>query len=171
MSNAAASEKPPVLRERTFQWGDPALILEAARGLSGLELVRKIFQGELPKPPSLDLIDFRLAKVEAGAVDFEFDPAEFHYNPMSTVHGGVISTLLDSAMSISVLTSLPAGVGFSTLELKVNFVRAASARTGTMRAVGHVVYGGTRTATAEAKLLDKDGKLYAHSTTTCLILS
>jgi uncharacterized protein (TIGR00369 family) len=157
-------------RIRTFSWSDPAIGVEAARSLSGLDFVRKLLSGEIPAPPVTELMGFRLVEVEPGAVVFAFEPAEFHYNPMGAVHGGVISTLLDSAMGISVLTHLPPGTGFSTLEIKVNFVRSISSKSGTLSAEGKVIHLGARTATAEARLVDREGKLCAHSTTTCLIL-
>jgi uncharacterized protein (TIGR00369 family) len=162
-----AGAKP---RVRTFSWGDPAIGMEVARSLSGVDFVRQIMRGEIPAPPIMDLIDFRLVKVEPGEVTFQFEPAEFHYNPMGGVHGGVVSTLLDSAMGLSVLTQLPPGSGFSTLEVKVNFVRAISAKTGTLLAEGKIVHLGARVATAEARLVDPQGKLHAHATTTCLVL-
>jgi uncharacterized protein (TIGR00369 family) len=162
-----ATAKP---RSRTFSWGDPAIGMAVARSLSGLDFVRGVMRGEIPAPPVMDLIEFRLAKVEPGEVTFGFEPAEFHYNPMGSVHGGIVSTLLDSAMGLAVLTQLPAGSGFSTLEVKVNFVRGVSARIGKLLAVGQVVHGGARVASAEGRLVDLQGKLYAHSTTTCLIL-
>jgi len=157
-------------RVRTVSWGDPAISVEAARSLCGIDFVRKIMLGEIPPPPAFDLLDFRLVKVEPGGVACEFDPAEFHYNPMGGVHGGIVSTLLDSVMGLAVHTRLPVGALFSTLELNVNFVRPISVKTGKLLAEGKVVHPGSRVATAEARLLDEDGKLYAHGTATCLIL-
>lgn len=157
-------------RVRTISWGDPAIGAEVARSMSGVDFVRKIMRGEVPAPPIMDLIGFRLVKVEPGEVTFEFEPAEIHYNPMGGVHGGVVTTLLDSAMGLAVLAQLPLGSGFSTLEVKVNFVRGISAETGTLLAEGKVVHPGAKVATAESRLVDRQGKLYAHGTTTCLVL-
>jgi uncharacterized protein (TIGR00369 family) len=159
---------PP--RTRTFSWGDPAIGMDAARSSGGLDFVRRIMRGEIPAPPIMELIGFRLAEAEPGEVTFECEPAEFHYNPMGGVHGGVVSTLLDSAMGLAVLSLLPPGGGFSTLEIKVNFVRAASAKNGALRAEGKVVHLGSRIATAEGRLVDRDGRLYAHGSSTCLVL-
>jgi len=101
---------------------------------------------------------------------FECEPGEQHYNPIGVVHGGLAMTLLDSAMGCSVHTRLPAGKGYTTLEAKVNLVRAITIRTGTLRATGRVIHLGGKTATAEGRLEDADGKLYAHGTTTCIVL-
>ncbi|HXZ02455.1 MAG TPA: PaaI family thioesterase [Stellaceae bacterium] len=166
-SRESDTSKP---RVRTFSWGDPAIGADVARSSSGVDFVRKIMLGEVPAPPIMDLVDFRLVKVEPGAVSFEFEPAEIHYNPMGGVHGGIVSTLLDSAMGLSVLSQLPPGSGFSTLEIKVNFVRGITEETGTLRAEGKIVHPGAKVATAEARLVDRQGKLYAHGTTTCIIL-
>ncbi len=161
------SEKP---RVRTFSWGDPAISVQAARSLSGIDFVRKIMRGQIPAPPVLGLIDFRLVKVEPGAVSAELEPAEFHYNPMGGVHGGIVCTLLDSVMGLAVHAQLPPGSLFSTLEVKVNFVRPISVKTGMLLAEGKVVHAGSRIATTEARLVDRQGKLYAHGTATCIIL-
>jgi len=101
---------------------------------------------------------------------FEIAPAEQHYNPIGVVHGGIAMTLLDSAMGCAVQTRMPAGGGYTTLEAKTNLVRAVTADTGALRAVGKVVHVGKRVATAEARLEDREGKLYAHATSTCIVL-
>ena len=144
----------------------------AARGLElpGLEYVRRIFEGELPPPPIATLMGFRGVEAERGRAVFEIEPGEEHYNPIGSVHGGVALTLLDSAMGCAVHTLLDAGVGYTTLEVKANFVRAITAETGLVRCEGVVVHGGSRVATAEGRVTDASGKLLAHGTTTCLIL-
>jgi uncharacterized protein (TIGR00369 family) len=101
---------------------------------------------------------------------FEVTPGERHYNPIGVVHGGLAMTLLDSAMGCSVQTQMPAGGGYTTLEAKTNLVRAITTETGLLRAIGNVVHVGKRIATAEGRLEDKAGKLYAHSSTTCIVL-
>ncbi|MGO8949973.1 MAG: PaaI family thioesterase, partial [Ktedonobacterales bacterium] len=111
-----------------------------------------------------------LLEVDEGRALFVVQPAEYHYNPIGVVHGGLAATLLDSAMSCAIQTTLPAGVGYTTLEIKVNFVRPITLDSGELRCEGKVVHGGSRTATAEGQLLDQAGKLYAHGTTTCIIL-
>ena len=156
-------------RTRTISWEDPRALAEAARGLSGLEYLRKIVSGELPRPPMGALMDFGLAELEEGRAVFTVEPAEYHYNPIGVVHGGLAATLLDSAMGCAVHSMLPAGAGYTTLEIKVNYVRALTAETGLVHCEARAVHVGGRTATAEGRVVDKDGKLYAHGTTTCLI--
>lgn len=143
----------------------------AARGqeLSGLEYVQAIFRGQLPAAPISELIGFRGVEAEPGRAVFEMEPGPQHYNPIGSVHGGVALTLLDSAMGCAVHTTLEAGVGYTTLELKTNFVRAITADTGLIRCEGVVLHQGSRIATAEGKLTDAAGKLLAHGTTTCLL--
>jgi uncharacterized protein (TIGR00369 family) len=157
-------------RVRTFSWGDPAIGVEAALSLSGIDFVCTIMRGQIPAPPIFDLIDFRLVKVEPGEVNGEFEPAEFHYNPVGGVHGGVVCALLDSVMGLAVLTQLPPSSAWSALEIKVNFVRPLSVKTGTLRAEAKVVHPGSRMPTAEGRIVDRQGKLYAHGTTACIVL-
>jgi uncharacterized protein (TIGR00369 family) len=144
----------------------------AARGreLCGLDYVRLIFAGELPPPPISTLMGFRGVEAERGRAVFEIVPREEHYNPIGSVHGGVALTLLDSAMGCAVHTLLDAGVGYTTLEVKANFVRPITVETGLVTCEGVVVHGGSRVATAEGRVTDAAGKLLAHGTTTCLIL-
>jgi len=156
-------------RTRTFSWQDPMQSAALATALSGLEFLRKIRDGEIAPPPIAGTLCFDLTVVEPGSVVFEIQPQEFHYNPIGTVHGGVTLTLMDSAMSCAVQSTLPAGSGYTTLELKLNFVRAINIKTGKLRAEGNVVHAGGRTAIAEGRLVDQDGKLYAHATTTCFL--
>jgi len=138
--------------------------------MSGFEFLQKIVAGELPQPPLASLMDFQIVELAEGRAVFAVDPAEYHYNPIGVVHGGLAATLLDSAMGCAVHSMLPAGTGYTTLELKVNFIRAMTAETGRVRAEGKLIHLGARTATAEGRVLDESGKLYAHATTTCLIL-
>ena len=159
----------PGERTRTVRWGDPRALAEAGRGLSGIEYLRKIAAGELPRPPMGDLMNFGLAELAEGRAVFTVEPAEYHYNPIGVVHGGLAATLLDSAMGCAVHSTLPAGAGYTTLELKVNFIRAMTVETGAVRWEAEVVHVGGRTAVAEGRVLDAAGKLYAHATTTCLI--
>jgi len=163
---------PPTESERTLtiRWKDPRVFAEAGRGLSGLELLRKVVAGELPRPPIADLMNFDLVEVSDGFAVFTVEPAEYHYNPIGVVHGGLAATLLDSAMGCAVHTTLPPGVVYTTLEVKVNFVRALTMQTGLVRCEAKVIHTGARTATAEARLIDTSGKLYAHGTTTCLVI-
>lgn len=156
-------------RTRTVTWEDPQALAQAAEGLSGLEFLQKIVAGELPPPPIGMLMNFRIAELREGHAVFTVDPAEYHYNPIGVVHGGVAATLLDSAMGCAVHSTLPAGARYTTLEIKVNYVRAMSAKTGEVRCEADVVHVGGRTAVAEGRILDGQGKLYAHATTTCII--
>jgi uncharacterized protein (TIGR00369 family) len=114
-------------------------------------------------------MDFRIGEVSEGHAVFLVTPAEYHYNPIGVVHGGVAATLLDSAMGCAVHSTLPAGASYTTLEIKVNYIRPMSADTGEVRCEANAIYVGGRTATAEAKIVDAKGKLYAHGITTCLI--
>jgi len=156
-------------RTRTVSWQDPFILANLVGPESGIDLLRRMIKGDLPPPPIAELLGFRLVKAEPGEAVFEFEPAEYHYNPIGVVHGGVAGTLLDSAMGCSVHTTLPAGMGYTTLEFKVNLVRAITMNTGTMCVEGRLVHGGKRAATAEGRVIDRDGKLYAHGTTTCMI--
>jgi uncharacterized protein (TIGR00369 family) len=157
-------------RTRTIEWEDPVAAALRGREMSGLEYMRAMVAGEIPRPPIAWTLDFELAEVEEGRAAFTLHPAEFHYNPIGMVHGGVAATLLDSAMGCAVHSLLPAGVGYTTLELKTNFLRAITRDTGPVRAEATVLHAGSRTALAEARLVDAAGKLLAHATSTCLIL-
>jgi len=156
-------------RTRTVSWEDPAPGAEAAGGMSGLEYLRAMMVGGLPGPPIARLIGFGFVEVEEGRVVFECEPAEYHYNPIGSVHGGLACTLFDSAMGCAVHTELPAGVGYTTVELKVNFLRPITTATGRLLCEGRAIHVGGRIATAEARLVDESGKLYGHATTTCMI--
>ena len=157
-------------RSLTINWQDPIAAFDAGKNLSGLEYMKEMIAGRIAAPPIMSLMGFRLAQVGDGLAVFECEPCEQHYNPIGVVHGGLAMTLLDSAMGCCVHTRLPAKVGYTTLEAKVNMVRAITAKTGTIRATGKVIHLGGKTATAEARLEDAAGKLYAHGTTTCIIL-
>lgn len=143
--------------------------LEQARAMSGLEFLQAVRDGRLPAAPICRALDFALIEADFGRVVFGGKPAWDHYNLMSQVHGGYIATLLDSCLGSAVQSVLPAGKGYTSLEVKVNFVRALTDQTGTVRAEGKVLSAGSRIATAEGRLTDAAGKLLAHGTTTCLI--
>jgi uncharacterized protein (TIGR00369 family) len=157
-------------RALSVTWSDPLAAFEEGRKLAPIEHLRAIRDGRLPDPPIARLLGMRLTAVEDGAASFELTPAEQHYNPIGVVHGGIAFTLLDSAMGCAVQTRCPAGKGYTTLELKVNLVRAITLQTGSLRARAQLLHFGSRTATAEGRLEDAAGKLYAHGTSTCLIL-
>ena len=161
-----------ISRTRTFSWQDPMEGALAARSMSGLDYLHAMGRGEYPFPPLMYTLGFDHLPpaVELGKVTFFLEPQEYHYNPIGSVHGGVFAALLDSAMGCAVHSTLPAGVGYTTLELKVNFVRPLTATTGLVRCEGLVLSGGRQVATAEGRIVDADGKLYAHATTTCLLI-
>lgn len=142
---------------------------EQLAGLSGLEVFEAIFAGELPPPPIGDTLDFVPIRMAPGEAVFQGRPQRRHYNPLGTVHGGWFATLLDSAVGCAVHATLPAGKGYTTLELKVNMVRPLNDGVPLVRAEGKVVHAGRQVATAEGRIVGPDGKLYAHATTTCLI--
>src|SRR5215212_8528402 len=156
-------------RSRTITWEDPAANFERARSLSGMEYLRAIMNGTLPPPPIALTLGMDIVELDEGRAVFAAEPSEYHYNPIGVVHGGLAATLLDSAMGCAVHSVLPAGAGYTTLEIKVNYVRALTAETGEVRCEARVIHVGGRTATAEGKVSDAAGKLYAHATTTCLI--
>ena len=138
---------------------------------TGLEVLRGIRDGALPRAPIQDTLGFELAEVDEGRTVFSCVPTEGHLNPLGTVHGGVAATLLDSAMGAAVHSTLPEGQAYGTLETKFNLVRAVTPDTGELRCEGVVVHRGSRVATAEGRLTrTSDGKLVAHGTSTCLIL-
>ena len=157
-------------RKRDISWEDPVAVAEIGRSLSGIDYLRKLIAGELPPPPIAVLMNFGLAEIAEGRAVFVVEPAEYHYNPIGVVHGGLAATVLDSAMGCAVHSTLPAGTGYTTLEIKVNFIRAMTAQTGVVRCEAAVIHAGSRTATAEGKIIDARGQIYAHGTTTCLIM-
>jgi uncharacterized protein (TIGR00369 family) len=158
-------------RTRTYSWSDPLATAGALRDLPGLEAIRMIAAGELPPPPIAELLGMTITLAERGRVIFALEPAEWMYNPIGSVHGGVASTLLDSALGCSIHTMLAAGARYTTSDLHVRFVRPMRADTGRVLADCHVVHSGRRLATAEGQLVaESDGTLFAHATTSCLIL-
>jgi uncharacterized protein (TIGR00369 family) len=143
---------------------------EEIKSYSGLEFLRRIAEGRVPPPPFAVTLGMAMAEVAPGLVVFTMTPQTRHYNPIGSVHGGVVSTLLDSCMGCAVQTHLARGFGYTTLELKVNLVRPITDKTGPIRAEGRSLHVGRRSGTAEGKVFDAKGTLLAHGTTTCLIL-
>lgn len=156
-------------RSRTYEWEDPAISAATVGRATGLEFVREIATGRLPGPPIAATLDFTLDEAEHGRVVFSLLPGEEHYNPIGSVHGGVYATLLDSAAGCAVQSTLPQGMGYTSLDLTVKFLRPVTVDTGRIRAVGTVVSSGRRTALAEARLLDEKDRLLAHATSTCML--
>ena len=143
--------------------------IEQVRALDGLALFKGLVEGRFPAPPIAKVLGFTLTEVEFGRVVFAYTPVADHYNPLGTVHGGVAATLLDSVMGCCVHTTLKPGIGYTTVEIKVNYVRAMTDKTGPVAVEGKVINVGSRIATSEGRLYDGAGKLLAHGTTTCLI--
>ena len=143
---------------------------KAATSMSGLEFLHAMISGKFPAPPICEVLDFLLVEAEHGRVVFEGIPSDRFRNPLGTVHGGWMSTLLDSALGCAVHSTLKAGQGYTTVDLAVSFVRAVHQSTGKMRCEAKVIHVGGRIATSEARLVDAEGKLYAHGTTTCLVM-
>lgn len=136
---------------------------------SGLDLLQAMREGHVPAPPISGVLDFRLTEVEFGLVVFTGQPRRRHYNPIGTVHGGWTATLLDSCMGCAVHTTLDQGEAYTTLEIKVNYVKAVTDATGPVRAEGRITSRGRRIATAEGRLVDAKGTVLALGTTTCMI--
>ncbi len=156
------SEQKP---ERTYG----VVPLETIKSMSGLAFLQAMVAGQLPSPPIGRMMGFSAAEFSHGQSVFEVTPTTEHYNPIGSVHGGLAGALLDSTMSCAVQTTLPQGQGYTTLEYRVHLVRAMTDQTGPVRAEGKVVHVGRRMATAEGRIVDAKGTLYAHGTTTCMI--
>ncbi|NUZ05541.1 PaaI family thioesterase [Piscinibacter koreensis] len=138
-------------------------------GMTGMQVFEAMFEGRLPPPPVGQTLDFLPIEIEPGRAVFQGRPSLAHYNPLGTVHGGWIATLLDSCVGCAVHSTLPAGKIYTTAELKINYVRPVTARTPLLRAEGKVIHVGGRMGTADGRLVGADGKLYAHASTTCFI--
>ena len=156
-------------RTRTFDWDDPAIVHTNLKRLSGLEFLSRVVSGELPPPPMARLMNIRITAVEQGRVVFEGTPEEYHYNPLGVVHGGMAATLLDSALGCCVNSHLAAGDFYTTLELKINYLRPITLETGPVRAIATTVHIGRTTALVEGKVLDASDRIYAYASSTCLI--
>jgi uncharacterized protein (TIGR00369 family) len=158
-----------LMRRREVSWEDPMVGAALALDLSGLDYLRAIAEGRVPPPPIAVLLGMGIADVQPGRVTFSLEVGEHLYNPIGSVHGGVFCTLLDSAMACAVHSTLDRGQAYTTLELKVNLVRALTVGTPGVLATGQVISTGRRVATASGQITGPDGTLYAHATTTCLV--
>ena len=154
-------------RTRTHTWSDPQELAKAARGMTGLEFIRRLMTE--PGVPMLSTIGYRIAEVESGRVVVECEVGEHLYNPIGVVHGGVAATLLDTAAGCAVHTVLPVGTAYTSLDLSVRFLRPVTLDIGPVRAVGTVVNRGRRTALASAELRDASDRLLAHATSSCML--
>ena len=156
---------------RTFSWATPGQAdLGRLLELDGLQQLQAIRSGELPPPPIMETLGFTDLRAEAGRVVVEMPAAGFHYNPLGTVHGGVISTLLDTAAACAVHTTLAVGEVYTSVDLTVKFLRPVTVESGLLSCEGTVIQRGRRTALGQAQLTDGAGRLVAHATSTCLIM-
>jgi uncharacterized protein (TIGR00369 family) len=153
----------------TDQTTAPSLI-ETRKTLSGLDFFRRMADGRLKPPPMVSLLGLTLVEVEEGRIVFTGTATEEFYNGLGIAHGGWAATLLDSALGCAINTTQPAGRVFTTLELKINYTRPLTREVGEVRCEATVLHVGSRTATAEARIVDAAGKLYAHATTTCIVV-
>lgn len=158
------------MTDAAARWADIGP-LEQLKQLGGLAFLQNVVNGTYPTPPISATLGFRFVEVESGRAVVAMTPHSGHYNLIQTVHGGVHATRLDTVMATAILSTLPVGQGFTTLELKINYVRPMTAATGEVRAEGRIINVGRTIALAEGRLTDGAGKLIAHGTTTCLILS
>lgn len=157
--------------EVTVQWSDSAPALAALPKLSGLEFMKKMADGELPGAPIASHFGMEVINVESGSVVFRCTPDESHHNPIGTIHGGLVCTMLDSALGCATHTTLPAGTGYTSIEIKVNFLRPVSAGNGALICRGRVTKPGRRVTFAEGEVLDSEGKVVATATGSLLIFS
>jgi uncharacterized protein (TIGR00369 family) len=158
-------------RSRTYEWVDPLDTAEKAKSMDGYDFLNGILTGSIPPPPIAQTLEFKPLSLEKGRVVFEFEPKEFHYNPIGSVHGGVISTVLDTVLGCALQSTLSKGVAYTTLELKVNFIKAVTHNIGILKAEGRLIHLGRSTALVEADLKDQTGRLYSHAVSTCMILN
>ena len=152
-----------------YSFSDPSSTAAMAMATDGLTFMRGVRDGLFPSPPIAVTMDFTIVEIDEGRVIFGATPARWQYNPIGSVHGGVLSTLLDTAAGCAVHTTLPVGRAYTSLDLSVKFLRAVTVATGPITALGTVVTAGRRTALAEARLTDSTGRLLAHATSTCLL--
>jgi uncharacterized protein (TIGR00369 family) len=156
-------------RSRTYTWTDPTGFAKHLGRSSGLEMLRAMTAGLIPPPPVMSTLGIDGIEAEEGRVTVTMTAREYHYNPLGTVHGGVLATLLDTAAACAVHSTLPAAVGYSSLDLTTKFLRPVTLESGQLRCVGSVISQGRRTALAEARLTDGSGRLVAHATSSCLL--
>jgi uncharacterized protein (TIGR00369 family) len=156
-------------RSRIVSWEDPLVGAELAKTMTGLEYIQALIDGSIPPPPIVNLMNMTAVAAEVGRVTFTCEPNESHYNPIGTVHGGLVCTLLDSVAGCAVQTTLPAGQGYTSLEIKVNYLRPVLATTGTLTAVGVVTKPGRRAAFADCTVTDSQGRLVATASSTLLV--
>lgn len=158
-------------RTRTYAWPDPQELADAARRFAGRDFLQAIVNGELPAPPAAETTGIYAAEIGEGRAVFTLQPAEWHYNPIGSVHGGILATLADSALGCAVHSALPEGSSYTSLDLSIKFTRAATVDSGLLTCEGRVVSIGRRAATAEATITDDQGRVIAHAICSCMIFS
>jgi len=156
-------------RTREVTWYDPAIGAGQGRRMAGLDYLRAMQRGELPPAPIAGLFQFEVTEVEEGRVSFTCRPDESAYNPIGVVHGGLVCTLLDSVTACAVQSTLPLGKGYTSVEIKVSYLRAVTASSGLLTATGTLVKGGSRIAFSEGVVVDGSGTPVATATSTCLV--
>jgi uncharacterized protein (TIGR00369 family) len=157
-------------RSKTVQWHDPSVTATAGATLSGIDFLRAIRDGVLPPPPIATLLGMQMREVEPGRVVFECEPDESSYNPIGVVHGGLVCTLADTVAACAVHTTLEAGVGYTSIDLNVSYLRPVTVGSGVLRATGLVTKPGRRVAFSSAEIVDGAGKLVASATSSCLVM-
>ncbi|MAX80915.1 MAG: hypothetical protein CL843_12175 [Crocinitomicaceae bacterium] len=158
-------------RTRTYTWDDPLVALEKAKALTGLEYIKQMHAGKIAPPPILDTAGISMFSVKEGDVVFLIHPQEFQYNPIGSVHGGIITTILDSAIGCSLHTVLEKNTAYTTLEIKVNFMRKITHKTPPLHTETTIIHRGRSTALLESKLIDSDQSIYAYASSTCMIFN
>ena len=148
---------------------EASTMAEERQKLTGLEYMRQVMTGEVPPSGMVQLMNFKLVEVSEGRAVFTIQPDERHYNGLGIAHGGLAATLLDSATGCAINTMMPAGKIFTTLEMKINYVRPMTRETGEVRCEANVIHVGGRIASAEGRIVDRNGKLFAHGTATCML--
>jgi uncharacterized protein (TIGR00369 family) len=166
-NNGGMTEKAD--RTLTVTWEDPMIGAAQVKDMTGLEYLQAMIAGSIPPPPIVNLMNMTLVSAEVGKVTFTCDPHESQYNPIGTVHGGLVCTLLDSVAGCAVQTTLPKGQAYTSLEIKINYLRPVLATTGTLTAVGTVTKPGRRAAFAEGTVTDSEGRLVATASSTLLV--
>lgn len=156
-------------RETVVRWNDPAEGLELLPHLDGIDYLKKMAAGEIPGAPIAGHFQMELVDVDHGSVSFRCQPDESHYNPIGGVHGGLVCTLLDSALGCATQTTLPAGTGYTSIEIKVNYLRGVTRDSGPLTCVGRVTKPGRRVAFAEGEVLDSDGRTVATASGSLLV--
>lgn len=170
MTASDTRQPTDTIRERSYTWTDPAVLAEAAQRMDGLDFFAELSDGDHAPPPINATLGMALVEVGDGRAVFELNPAEWHYNPIGSVHGGILATLADSALGCAVHTKLRAGTAYTSLDLTIKFTRAATLESGLLTCEGRVVTIGRRAATAEAEITDQTGRVIAHAVATCLIM-